>query len=691
MAGQNRTGAMIALIPSEADQERLTVPNGEASDQLHLTLLYWADAAQLRDETQLMFHEAALRVAANLSPLQGRGFGAALFNPDTEDRCLVLEVSGEDIAQVRQALTEMVGAGDGHEPFNAHVTLRYGRGGTEAAEQRVGDILFTHIRVAIADNYVDYPFSGTPPEVLEEVNMEPTEAPVLADADCGCDEEALVAAVNTRTWQSLPIADRETPWDADEAVVRISTWAGMDAAKFGSPYLWKASKGQPLSQDSYRLPIADVVNGKLVMIPRAVFQAANFLSGGHGALEGVLTENERTALKATITNIYDKLQKTYQDPRVVPPWLRGRTGEEREKEAAAMRASVNEVWNLPVAGEDHSWSRVGAVERIREWAQDDIRRYRQAFVWRDPANLENLNAYRLPIADVVDGQLKLVPTAIQATIGMLRTIPSGVNVFDEDIPALLATLNDLWQMIQFDGEDLTASAAPIAPPDEWFHNPNLTGPTPLTVLADGRVYGHLAAWNVCHAGIQDRCVMAPRSQTNYRYFRNGEVVTASGARISVGKITLGTGHATPNLGWIPAADHYDHTGTAVAVVASGEDKYGIWVAGAVVPGVSEERVAELRRSPLSGDWRRVGGNLELVAALAVNTPGFPIARMGANGVQASLVAAGIVLPEGTPPVEEEQSQAAEEVQARLAAVDAQLAEFTKKIKSRRVQALLDSL
>jgi hypothetical protein len=29
---------------------------------------------------------------------------------------------------------------------------------------------------------------------------------------------------------------------------------------------------------------------------------------------------------------------------------------------------------------------------------------------------------------------------------------------------------------------------------------------------------------------------------------------------------------------------------------------------------------------MSGDWRRIGGNLELMAVLAVNLPGFPVLR-----------------------------------------------------------------
>ncbi len=41
----------------------------------------------------------------------------------------------------------------------------------------------------------------------------------------------------------------------------------------------------------------------------------------------------------------------------------------------------------------------------------------------------------------------------------------------------------------------------------------------------------------------------------------------------------------------------------------------------------------------SGDWRPIGRGLELVAALAVNQPGFPIARV-AHGRVSALTAAG---------------------------------------------------
>lgn len=193
---------------------------------------------------------------------------------------------------------------------------------------------------------------------------------------------------------------------------------------------------------------------------------------------------------------------------------------------------------------------------------------------------------------------------------------------------------------QYDEETLVASAAPVTPPAAWFVNPELDGPTPLTVTEDGRVYGHLATWRTCHTGFGG-CVTAPKSRTQYAYFHTGEVRTAEGESLAVGRVTLGGGHADTKLGFQAAIDHYDNAGACVAAVRAGEDKHGIWLAGAVTPETDELKVAALRRHPPSGDWRRIGGNLELIGALAVNTPGFPVPRARvASGAPQALVAAG---------------------------------------------------
>jgi hypothetical protein len=110
---------------------------------------------------------------------------------------------------------------------------------------------------------------------------------------------------------------------------------------------------------------------------------------------------------------------------------------------------------------------------------------------------------------------------------------------------------------------------------------------------------------------------------------------------------MNTTHASESARAAVAMNHYDDTGFAVADVAAGEDQWGIWIAGALRPGVTEEQIRVLRGSPLSGDWRRIGNNLELIGALAVNTPGFPIPRpsgLVASGHVQTLLSSGIVRP-----------------------------------------------
>lgn len=198
---------------------------------------------------------------------------------------------------------------------------------------------------------------------------------------------------------------------------------------------------------------------------------------------------------------------------------------------------------------------------------------------------------------------------------------------------------------------VAASAGPLAPPAEWFQNPGLNEATPVTITDDGRVYGHLAAWktngaDTCHTGSRPgTCTTVPHSSYDYNYFHVGAVRTADGRDIAIGNLIVDTDHASMSADYRTAGAHYAHTGAAVAAVRAGEDAYGIWVSGSVLPHVTDEQIATLRRAPLSGDWRNIGGNLELVAALAVNSPGFPVprARVDEYARTASLTAAGALV------------------------------------------------
>ena len=184
------------------------------------------------------------------------------------------------------------------------------------------------------------------------------------------------------------------------------------------------------------------------------------------------------------------------------------------------------------------------------------------------------------------------------------------------------------------------SDIPMTPPADWFKDPGLAGPTPLTVDEYGRVYGHIAAWNVNHIGLP-RATKPPRSRSKYAYFHTGVIRTAEGTDVPVGQLTLAGGHAPLNADAASAARHYDDTASAVADIHVGEDKYGIWCAGSLRPQLDEMQIRALRASAPSGDWRPINGSLELVAICQVNVPGFPTARaMIASGKVLALVAAG---------------------------------------------------
>lgn len=291
----------------------------------------------------------------------------------------------------------------------------------------------------------------------------------------------------------------------------------------------------------------------------------------------------------------------------------------------ASAASYEEVVSVP------GWS----VEMALDGADDpDLAHF--VFAW---SNDVGLGYY--PIRRMEDGRPVVVREAVEFA---LRALDYGVpEAIPESEHGILRSRLQGYLGLDIEKakeETLVASAAPVAPPAGWFVNPELDAPTPLTIDKDGRVFGHLATWRTCHTGFGS-CVKAPKSRANYAYFHTGEVITQEGESIPVGRLTLGGGHADTRLGFRAAMEHYDNAGACVAIARAGEDKHGIWLAGALTPETDELKAAALRRHPPSGDWRNVGGNLELIGALAVNTPGFPVPRaVVAGGQPQTLVAAG---------------------------------------------------
>lgn len=193
---------------------------------------------------------------------------------------------------------------------------------------------------------------------------------------------------------------------------------------------------------------------------------------------------------------------------------------------------------------------------------------------------------------------------------------------------------------------LAAAVSVRRPPLVWFQKPDLDRLTPLTVSDTGRVFGHIAPWGSCHVGLPG-CVTPPSSPSGYSYFMQGDQVLDDGSVMPVGTLTVGGGHADAQYAWRPAQEHYDNVGAAVAKVTAGEDEFGIWVAGWVLPQTTPEQLDAFRASPVSGDWRRIGGALEMIAVCSVNSAGFPVPRARvafSQGVQRTLVGSFGITP-----------------------------------------------
>lgn len=290
-----------------------------------------------------------------------------------------------------------------------------------------------------------------------------------------------------------------------------------------------------------------------------------------------------------------------------------------------------------------------------EWLLDEAHQHATALYSRGDVAL-------FPVAKVVDGHLNLVTGAVADAVSMLAHHAEDVQLGEGTKQALRQELEALTAAVGLPSPPwaraaLTAAAGIVeaAPPAELFERPKFDGPTPITVrkvvdpsgVEHLHYAGHVATWGVCHIGFPGQCVTAPKSRASYAYFHTGSTETAKG-RIPTGKVTLGGGHADVRKGFQAAVQHYDDAGAAVADVRAYEDEHGIAVSGVVRPGVDARRLAELAAAPLSGDWRRIGGGLEMVAALAVNTPGFPVINMAKHGGETfALVAAGTLAPPET--------------------------------------------
>lgn len=184
-----------------------------------------------------------------------------------------------------------------------------------------------------------------------------------------------------------------------------------------------------------------------------------------------------------------------------------------------------------------------------------------------------------------------------------------------------------------------ATDAPAVPPRAWFEMAEPDDDDeryvdqgggriaiPLHIGDDGQVFGHIAARGVAHTGYPGQNIQVPSSASSYAHFNLAALPCDDGSRVTTGVLTVGCDHAPLSYTAQQARDFYAHSGLGWADVHASEGEFGVWVAGAVRPGLDARQVRMIHGSTMSGDWRPISGTLEMVGVHSVNQPGFPVLR-----------------------------------------------------------------
>src|SRR3954464_13746863 len=97
--------------------------------------------------------------------------------------------------------------------------------------------------------------------------------------------------------------------------------------------------------------------------------------------------------------------------------------------------SVTAFQDLPLADRDREWDGDAAEKRVRKWAgatDEPNEKYRGAHIWYDSDNKDNFGAYKLLIADVINGELRAAPRAIMAAAAVMQGSRGGIDLPKDD-------------------------------------------------------------------------------------------------------------------------------------------------------------------------------------------------------------------------------------------------------------------
>lgn len=173
-----RDGAMIALIPTQHDLERLALDSYEPPEDLHLTLFYLGNADDITPTQVNEIVTNLVQLFANEytdEPVRAKAFGVAHWNPESDYPAWVLNVGDEKPAEdgdtprertngladvrhlVEHTLADLrIDYPPQHSPWQPHICIAYSKDDLYGElASRLGPVTFDVLRVAWGEYDID--------------------------------------------------------------------------------------------------------------------------------------------------------------------------------------------------------------------------------------------------------------------------------------------------------------------------------------------------------------------------------------------------------------------------------------------------------------------------------------------------------------------------------------------------------
>ena len=120
--------------------------------------------------------------------------------------------------------------------------------------------------------------------------------------------------------KDLPLAERDYAWDNTKAVQRIREFTkskDKPSVSYKKAFMYYDAENAD-NFGAYKLPFADIVDGKIMAIPRAIFAISGVLRGARGGVD--IPEEDKAKVKALVEKYYKKMADKFDDEKLKSPF-----------------------------------------------------------------------------------------------------------------------------------------------------------------------------------------------------------------------------------------------------------------------------------------------------------------------------------------------------------------------------------